>query len=111
WLIRLAQDNYRGATRVYGYSFYSQGAAEGKQASADLFIATELRDFGDRTPEAGPPWDRGERLARLLPEAVDGLRQAGQQQELPRGLMARAELYRMAGGLPHARRQSAGREH
>jgi hypothetical protein len=104
WLIRLAQDNYRGATRVYGYSFYSQGAAEGKQASADLFIATALRDFGDPEPDAGSPWDKGERLARLLQQAVDGLRQAGQQQELPRGLMARAELYRMQGDFAQARR-------
>jgi hypothetical protein len=66
WLICLAQDNYRGAECVYGYSFYSQGAAEGKQASADLFIATALRDFGDPEPDAGSPWDKGERLARLL---------------------------------------------
>jgi hypothetical protein len=62
WLICLAQDNYRGAARVYGYSFYSQGASEGKQASADLFIATALRDFGDPEPDAGSPWDKGERL-------------------------------------------------
>lgn len=78
WLIRMAQDNYRGAARVYGYSFYSQGAAEGKQASADLFIATALRDFGDPEPDAGSPWDKGERLARLLQQQrtlliLDGL--------------------------------------
>jgi len=78
WLICLAQDNYRGAARVYGYSFYSQGAAEGKQASADLFIATALRDFGDPEPDAGSPWDKGERLARLLQQQrtlliLDGL--------------------------------------
>jgi tetratricopeptide (TPR) repeat protein len=63
---------------VYGYSFYSQGAAEGKQASADLFIATALRDFGDPEPDAGSPWDKGERLARLLQQQrtlliLDGL--------------------------------------
>jgi tetratricopeptide (TPR) repeat protein len=78
WLICLAQDNYRGATCVYGYSFYSQGAAEGKQASADLFIATALRDFGDPEPDAGSPWDKGERLARRLQQQrtlliLDGL--------------------------------------
>jgi tetratricopeptide (TPR) repeat protein len=39
-----------------------------------------------------------------LQQAVDGLRQAGQQQELPRGLMARAELYRMQGDFAQARR-------
>jgi NACHT domain len=78
WLIRMAQENYRGAERVYGYSFYSQGAAEGKQASADLFIATALRDFGDPEPDAGSPWDKGERLARRLQQRrtlfiLDGL--------------------------------------
>jgi tetratricopeptide (TPR) repeat protein len=78
WLIRMGQDNYRGAARVYGYSFYSQGAAEGKQASADLFIATALRDFGDPEPDAGSPWDKGERLVRLLQQQrtlliLDGL--------------------------------------
>jgi TIR domain/NACHT domain len=78
WLICLAQDNYRGAACVYGYSFYSQGAAEGKQASADLFIATALRDFGDPEPDAGSPWDKGERLVRRLQQQrtlliLDGL--------------------------------------
>jgi hypothetical protein len=39
-----------------------------------------------------------------LQQTVDGLRQAGQQQELPRGLMARAELYRIQGDFAQARR-------
>jgi hypothetical protein len=38
-------------------------AAEGRQASADQFIAVALRDFGDPDPDAGSPWDKGERLA------------------------------------------------
>ncbi len=37
-------------------------------------------------------------------DAVDGLRQAGQQQELPRGLLARAALYRVRGEFERARR-------
>ncbi len=78
WLINMAQDHYRGAERVYGYSFYNQGAAEGRQASADLFIATALRDFGDPEPDAGSPWDKGERLAHRLQQQrtlliLDGL--------------------------------------
>ncbi len=66
WLNQMAQSQYHGAERVYGYSFYSQGAAEGKQASADLFIATALAWFGDPEPDKGSPWDKGERLAELI---------------------------------------------
>lgn len=39
-----------------------------------------------------------------LDRAVDGLRQAGQQDQLPRGLLARAELHRVMGALDKARR-------
>jgi tetratricopeptide (TPR) repeat protein len=42
--------------------------------------------------------------AEHLNQAVDGLRQAGQQQELPRGLLARAELYRVRGEFDKAQR-------
>jgi len=66
WLSTLAKDNYRGAERVYGWSFYSQGAAEGRQVSADQFIAAALEWFGDPDPTAGSPWDKGERLAELI---------------------------------------------
>jgi hypothetical protein len=43
WLLAMGEDHYRGAERVYGWSFYSQGAAEGKQASADQFTDAALR--------------------------------------------------------------------
>jgi tetratricopeptide (TPR) repeat protein len=65
WLERLQADNYRGAARVFGWSFYSQGTGE-RVTSADQFIATALRWFGDRDPAAGSPWDKGERLAALV---------------------------------------------
>ena len=35
---------------------------------------------------------------------MDGLRQAGQQDDLPRGLLARAEYYRVTGELEKAKR-------
>jgi hypothetical protein len=53
WLSKMRQHNFRGAERVFGWSFYSQGAAEGKQASADQFIASALKWFGDPEPDAG----------------------------------------------------------
>ena len=65
WLERLAKDNYRGANRVYAWSFYSQGTTE-RATSADLFINSALEWFGDEDPTAGSPWDKGERLARLI---------------------------------------------
>jgi nucleoside phosphorylase/tetratricopeptide (TPR) repeat protein len=66
WLARMARQNYCGAERVYGWSFYSQGAAEGRQVSADPFVAAALKWFGDPDPSAGSPWDKGERLAELV---------------------------------------------
>ena len=66
WLNEMRPDNFRGAERVFGWSFYSQGAAEGRQASADQFIASALRWFGDSKPDAGSPWEKGERLAECI---------------------------------------------
>ncbi|MCP4658573.1 MAG: TIR domain-containing protein, partial [bacterium] len=47
WLAGLAQDDYRGAARVMGWSFYSQGTDEDRVASADPFIDHALRQLGD----------------------------------------------------------------
>lgn len=66
WLRDMHRDHFRGATRVFGWSFYSQGAREEGMASADTFIDAALRFFGDADPTAGSPWDKGERLARLV---------------------------------------------
>jgi len=74
---RLALENYRGAERAYGWSFFSQGTSE-RAASADLFIDQALRWFGDQDPTAGSPWDKGERLAGYIRQSrtlliLDGL--------------------------------------
>jgi GTPase SAR1 family protein len=66
WLNNMELDNYRGAKRVLGWSFYSQGAKEGTQVSADQFIAFALRWFGDPNPDEGSAWDKGERLAQFV---------------------------------------------
>lgn len=66
WLNKMAKNDYKGAERVLGWSFYSQGTSEDKQASADQFIAYALRWFGDPNPNEGSPWDKGERLAELV---------------------------------------------
>jgi len=66
WLNKIGDEQYRGAERVYGWSFYSQGASEKKQVSTDLFIASALEWFGDPDPNKGTPWEKGERLADLI---------------------------------------------
>jgi len=68
WMARMARDGWRGAERVFDWSFYSQGTREQGAASADTFIAKALEFFGD--PEmarsAASPWDKGSRLAQLV---------------------------------------------
>ena len=66
WLTQMEQDNYRGAQRVYGWSFYSQGTSEDKQASADEFFNHALKWFGDPNPDEGKPWEKAARLATLI---------------------------------------------
>lgn len=64
WLEQLAVDNYRGARRVFGWSFHSQGAGE-RVTAADQFFEAALGWFGDPDPKVGSPWDKAERLADL----------------------------------------------
>ncbi len=59
WLNLMGTDNYRGAERVYGWSFYSQGTREDKQASADTFFENALTFFGYTGEPPKSPWDRG----------------------------------------------------
>ncbi len=68
WLNLMEKDNYRGAKRLYAWSFYSQGAEEEKQASADEFMQETLQWFGDDDPAAGSAVDKGRRLARMVRE-------------------------------------------
>ncbi len=65
WLRRIEKDGWRGAERVFGWSFYSQGTTD-RHTSADVFVDAALRWFGDTDPSAGSPWAKGERLAALV---------------------------------------------
>lgn len=78
WLNLMGKDNFRGAKRVYGWSFYSKGAVEGKQASADEFMQETLKWFGDKDETEGSSVDKGRRLSSLIREErtlliLDGL--------------------------------------
>ncbi|KAA3615419.1 MAG: hypothetical protein DWQ05_13775 [Calditrichaeota bacterium] len=66
WLNGLERDNYRGAERVYGWSFYSQGTKEETQVSADDFFNDTLVWFGYDGPVIPSAWDKGKKLAELV---------------------------------------------
>ena len=66
WMAELALKNWRGAERVFDWSFYSQGTRDQSNASSDTFIAEALAAFGDADPMQGSPWDRGARLAQFV---------------------------------------------
>src|SRR5271157_3758685 len=65
WLRRMAAEQYRCAELVFGWSFYRQGAS-GETSSADEFLEATLTWFGDPDPRIGTPWEKGERLAKLV---------------------------------------------
>lgn len=64
WMRSLGK-NFDGAERVYAWSFFSQGTGR-KAPSGDVFVDVALSWFGDPDPTQGSPWERGERLARLI---------------------------------------------
>ena len=64
WLATMRDAGWRGAARVYGWSFYSQGTD--RLGSSDAFVAKALEELGDPDPTRGSPWDKGERLAKLV---------------------------------------------
>ncbi|MCP4219139.1 MAG: alpha/beta fold hydrolase [bacterium] len=66
WLNLMEKDNYRGAHKVYAWSFYSQGATEGTQVSAEQFFQETLQWFGDPAPDKGTAIEKGRRLAELV---------------------------------------------
>lgn len=66
WLEKMKHDNWRGANRVYGWSFYSQGTRDDKQASEDHFLAEALAWFGVAIDPAANPWDKGRELAKAV---------------------------------------------
>jgi hypothetical protein len=111
WLREVQREHFRGANRVFGWSFYSQGARD-QTASADAFIDAALRFFGDPDPAAGSPWDKGERLARragaeraLL--VLDGLEPLQSGHAFDRGKLRDPALASCSAGWPGSRRACA----
>jgi hypothetical protein len=65
WLRGMAAKHYCSAELVFGWSFYRQGSTGGT-SSADEFLDAALSWFGDPDPRLGTPWEKGERLAKLI---------------------------------------------
>jgi tetratricopeptide (TPR) repeat protein len=89
WLELMRVENYRGARRVFGWSFYSQGTKE-QVTCADKFISEALAWFGDPDPTQGSPWDKGQRLADLVRKQktlliLDGLEPLQSSADFERG--------------------------
>jgi len=55
-----------GASRIYGWSAYSQGSGEQKRADADSFISKALGDFGWQGELPRDPVERARALAKLI---------------------------------------------
>jgi len=66
WLDAMRWDDWRGAKRVFGWTFYSQGTREDGMASAEPFFDAVYRWLGEEMPKGSR--DRGLRLAELLRE-------------------------------------------
>ncbi len=68
WMADSAAEDWRGAERVFDWTFYSQGTDEHRQASSDTFIKAALEFFGEAELAASPasPWDKGAKLAERV---------------------------------------------
>ncbi len=67
WLLNRMADGSFNDVAVYAWSFYSQGASDQRQGSADLFLVDILKWFGeDKTKLPQSPHDRGRLLADHL---------------------------------------------
>lgn len=76
----------------------------GKKGYAPLSIALDNLSLGIACLQQASGAGNYAEAADFLQRAVDGLRQAGQLDYLPRGLLARAALYRLTGAYPQAQR-------
>ena len=66
WLDNMKADGWRGASKVFGWSFYSQGTSDDRQASDDSFLTDALRWFEIECEPTASPWDKGRLLASAI---------------------------------------------
>ncbi len=134
WNLAEAEDVFREAEKMQkardpehpilyalqGYKYCDLLLAQGKyqevkdRAIQNIKIARERNWIGSRAYGhlslsrahlmSGEQGDDFMRVADYLEQAVDGLRQAGSLEYVPRGLLARAEYYRVTGALEKTQR-------
>lgn len=78
WLSKLSKSNYKGAAKIYAWSFYWQSQFNDVKYSGDYFIEHALEWFGDENPTIGSSWSKATRLAKLIRDSktlliLDGL--------------------------------------
>ncbi|AQR63999.1 hypothetical protein BXU06_02180 [Aquaspirillum sp. LM1] len=66
WLDTLKTANWRGARRVFAWSFYSLGSGDERNASEDLFLAEAIKFFGVAVEASLNPADKGRALAEAV---------------------------------------------
>jgi hypothetical protein len=66
WLDHVKTDNWRGASRVFAWSFYSQGSGDERNASEDVFLAEAIQWFGVSVAASLNPADKGRALAEAI---------------------------------------------
>jgi len=66
WLNTMEEQNYRGTELVYGWSFYSQGTKEDRQASADEFMNDAMNWFGYKGEIPTSQHKKGSLLAEII---------------------------------------------
>jgi tetratricopeptide (TPR) repeat protein len=104
WLGDMKRDQFRGAARVFAWSFYAQGMPSGDTGSSESFVEAALRFFGDANPGRGSTWDRGERLGRHVGAernllVLDGLEPLQSSGEYDRGRVLDAAVDALLRGL------------
>ena len=108
-----------GASRIYGWSAYSQGSGEQKRADADGFISKALGDFGWQGELPRDPVERARALAKLIQkervllllDGLEPLQDAPKPQQGPvqgQGPRRAGEAARQPKRRPHGADHAAG---
>lgn len=66
WLLRIQESGFRGARRVFAWSFYHQGTSNSNATSSDEFLTVALKSFGDLKPDTGTSFQKADRLRDLV---------------------------------------------
>lgn len=68
WLQQVAEDDWRGLTRAFAWSFYVQGTRDDGAVTSDDFFAAAFNFFGESDPALAKllPSDKGIQLARMV---------------------------------------------